>query len=212
MRSIAILAGKGGVTKSTIARAISTRCAKRGKSVAAFDLDDEQATFRRWMQRRKNAGITPLYPVVGDISPLTLGKKLKESKHDYVIIDGAAYASKITLEIARLVDLVVIPTSYTIDDIESTVRVALGLLKKGIPASRVVVVFSGVLESATDHKETLEYVRSQGINAIDGYIPLQKGYAKTQDRGFAISEVKYPRLFTLARMVLDEILQRAEDN
>ena len=209
-RSIAVLAGKGGVTKTALARAISAKATKRGMNVAAFDLDEEQASFRRWMQRRKKAGIEPMFTVVGDVSPLTLARKLESAEHDLIVVDGAAYASKITYEVAKLVDLTVIPTSYSIDDAESAFRVAKGLLEKGIPRDRVVVVFSGVLESKIDHRETKEFFESQGINTIEGYIPLQKGYSKAQDRGNTICEVsRYPGLFTLARVVVDGIIDYA---
>lgn len=211
MRSIAILGGKGGVKKTALARAIAVRLERHHKrSVIGFDMDEEQASFRRWMARRKAGGFTPVFSVIGDLTPMSLAKSIKGSGKDFAVVDGAAYASKITFEIAKIVDLTVLPTSYTVDDMESVIRVAKQLIAKGIPSEKILLVFSGVLESSASHRDAIAFVRSQGLNVIDGYIPLAKGYIQAQDRGQAICEVRYPGLFTLARTVIDGIIEHAE--
>ncbi|MCS5737161.1 P-loop NTPase, partial [Herbiconiux daphne] len=61
MLKIAVLAGKGGVKKSSLSRTLATRLVARGFNTAGFDTDVDQASFARWMQRRVNNGIEPTF-------------------------------------------------------------------------------------------------------------------------------------------------------
>ncbi|MCS5737566.1 P-loop NTPase, partial [Herbiconiux daphne] len=67
MLKIAVLAGKGGVKKSSLSRTLAARLVQRGFSAAGFDTDIDQASFARWMQRRINNGIEPTFPVMADV-------------------------------------------------------------------------------------------------------------------------------------------------
>ncbi len=57
--SVGIFNGKGGVTKSTIARALAVAYAKAGWSVCLIDMDVLNGTVTRWVQRRMANNIEP---------------------------------------------------------------------------------------------------------------------------------------------------------
>lgn len=104
-----------------------------------------------------------------------------------------------------------IPLSYSADDAESAVRVASGLIQKGILRERIRLVFVGVIETKSDrkYKETVEYMKSHVLLHIEGYIPIMDLYAEAQDFGKSLCEVNVPRLRTLARTVIDNIIDTA---
>ncbi len=57
--SVGIFNGKGGVTKSTIARALAVAYAKAGWNVCLIDMDVLNGTVTRWVQRRMANNIEP---------------------------------------------------------------------------------------------------------------------------------------------------------
>lgn len=211
MLKIAFLGGKGGITKTALARATGTQALKRGFTVVGFDTDGEQASFIRWNQRRKNRADKPAtFPVVSCTVATTIEKQANESAFDIGIIDGAAYASRFVVNIAQIVDLVVIPTRYSVDDLESAVRVHQQLVEAGIPAQRLALAFSGVAESVKEHAAAESTLEELGIYAIPGYIPQMTSYSTAQDDGLSLCEVpNQARLFTMARWLVNGIIDRA---
>jgi cellulose biosynthesis protein BcsQ len=108
MAIIAFVSQKGGVGKSTLARALGREAAKSGLSIKIADLDPGQGTTTEWMRIRTAAGIEPMVPVqLYRAAAEALGEA---ERHDLLIIDGPAKTSAATLDIAKVADLVVQPT------------------------------------------------------------------------------------------------------
>ena len=89
---------KGGVGKSTLARAVAREAAKSGLSVKIGDLDTQQGTSVKWNLRRQTAQRTPEVQVE---SFATAASAIKiANQFDLLLLDGPARASRGTLEIA----------------------------------------------------------------------------------------------------------------
>lgn len=211
MLKIAVLAGKGGVHKSSLSRTLAARLVQRGLSTIGLDIDADQASFVRWMQRRINNGITPLFEVLADVKPNWIRTKLDGLNLDAAVIDGAAYASRDTVAIAEVVDLVVIPTGYSVDDVEAAIRVGKALIESGIPNRKILIAFWSVLESKAQHRDTLAFLQGHSFNVTHGYVPLKPSYSVAMGFGYALTEVNAPGLRTTARVFIDDILQRAKE-
>ena len=113
---IGVVSQKGGVGKSTLARATASTYAAAGWNVKIADLDINQSTSFSWLQRRLKSGITP---VVNVECFGTLAQALRVADaYDLMIFDGAPHATKATVEIAKVSDLVVLPTGLSLDDME----------------------------------------------------------------------------------------------
>lgn len=208
---IAVVSGKGGVTKSTIARAIAARLQSKKKSVTGYDMDEEQLSFWRWTQRRKANNVKPAVRVEQAFVMAELRGKVAGCDTDCAVIDTGAYFSSSALQVAKFVDLVVMPTRYTVDDLESLIRVVRGLIKGGVPIEKIIVVFSGVPDSPSEEVETREYLEGQGLTVADGCIRFLKSYGQVQNKGQALTEIKYAGLHTEARTVIDSIINRATE-
>lgn len=208
--SIACASGKGGVGKSTLSRAIAVSYVKAEWEVLAADLDIGQATFQNWMRRRIGYNIEPVFDVVslGTVTQLT--KHLTSEKYDLVVVDCAAFASKSTVDIAQQCNLTVIPTSFSIDDLESTVNTANSLVRAGIPIKKLAIAFSGVSENDSDYEGAREYLAQTPYVVIDGYIPRKPALSKAQDAGRSIIECPYAAPRQKAEHVIQGIIDRLE--
>jgi ABC-type cobalamin/Fe3+-siderophores transport system ATPase subunit len=60
---IALVSQKGGVGKSTLARALAREAAVSGLKVKLADLDTQQGTSTNWHRRRLDAGAEPEFSV-----------------------------------------------------------------------------------------------------------------------------------------------------
>ena len=128
MKTIALIAQKGGTGKTTLALSLAVAAEQEGKQAVIIDLDP-QATACRWSDRREAET-----PVVADAQAARLGKALKAAEElgvDLVIVDTPARNAEASLEAAKLADLVVLPCRTQIYDLET------------VPSSRELVAVAG---------------------------------------------------------------------
>src|SRR4051812_3917231 len=119
---VAFCSQKGGVSKSTLARALAVEAARSDLTVKVADLDVGQGSTVDWQRDRAAAGIEPDVPVQLHRTPQDALKH--NNGADLLVIDGPARADKETLVIARVADLVVLPTGASLDDLRPAVRTA----------------------------------------------------------------------------------------
>lgn len=208
--SISIASGKGGVTKSTLARAISVSYVKSGWSVLGADLDLGQSTFGNWMRRRMANQIEPVFDVQSFGNTAQIKRAIDNGNWDVAVIDCPAFASKSTVEIANMSDVMVIPTRFSLDDMESTVNTANSLIKAGIPIDKLMIVFSGVSESSSDYEDAKAYIGQTPYFLVDDYIPQKPSLSKAQDQGRCITECTYVAPREKAEKVIQGIIDRLE--
>ena len=128
MKTIALIAQKGGTGKTTLALSLAVAAEQDGKQAVIIDLDP-QSTACRWSDRRQAET-----PVVVDAQAARLGKALKAAEErgvDLVIVDTPARNADASLEAAKLADLVVLPCRTQIYDLET------------VPSSRELVAVAG---------------------------------------------------------------------
>ncbi|CAH0499286.1 hypothetical protein NVSP9465_04385 [Novosphingobium sp. CECT 9465] len=107
---VAFVSQKGGVGKSTLARALAREAAAGELRVKIADLDTQQGTSVDWHRARLGISIEPIVSVEAF---KTASQALAAADgFDLLIIDGPARTSKATLEIARSSSLVVQPPAH----------------------------------------------------------------------------------------------------
>lgn len=128
MKTIALIAQKGGTGKTTLALSLAVAAHQDGKIAVIIDLDP-QASACNWGDRRRLDA-----PVIVDAQPARLQRaidKAAESGVDLVIIDTPARSEQSALAAAKAADLILIPCRPQIYDLET------------IPASREIVALAG---------------------------------------------------------------------
>jgi chromosome partitioning protein len=201
---ISFISQKGGVGKSTLARALAREAAASGLLVKLADLDIQQSTSCDWNRVRLGAKINPVLSVQ---SYATAAQALAEAAaFDLLVIDGPARTTSGTLDIARASNIVVQPTGASADDLRPAVREFHGLVKAGIPKERLVFALNRIGTDA-EMTESLNYIAQAGYEALKGFLSERPAYRKAQNAGFSVTETRYDSLNARA----DDLLQALID-
>lgn len=209
MATVSFNSQKGGVSKSSLARALAVEAARGGLVVKIGDLDVGQGSTIDWHRDRLAAGINPTVAV-------QLHRSAKEAVAaadgvDLLVLDGPARADKDTVEVARLSDLVVLPTGASLDDLRPAIRTANSLAKAGIPNGRLFFVLSRIgTDAEADAART--YIGDAGYRVASGYVPERPAYRAAQNEGRSITEVRYPQLKSAAEAVVQALIDAAVTN
>lgn len=202
---IAFVSQKGGVGKSTLARALAREAVAGGLKTKIADLDTQQGTSVDWHRTRLHAGIEP---AVSAEAYATADQALKEAaRYDLLIIDGPARTSKGTLAIARVADLVVQPSGPSVDDLRPAVREFHALVKEGIPKDKLTFAFNRV-GTANEESEARTYVAEAGYTALDGCLLERPAYRKAQNGGLAVTETSYAGLNAKADALIQALIDK----
>jgi chromosome partitioning protein len=116
MKTIALIAQKGGTGKTTLALALAVAAEQAGLSTLIVDLDP-QATACNWGDRRKIET-----PLVIDAQPARMPQALEKARSggiNLVVIDTPARSEQSALAAAKLADLLIIPCRPQRFDLET---------------------------------------------------------------------------------------------
>jgi chromosome partitioning protein len=206
MATVAFCSQKGGVSKSSLTRALAVEAARSGLTVKIADLDVGQGSIVDWQRDRITGGIEPDVPVQLHRGPKEALQHANGA--DLLVIDGPARADKDTLEIARVADLVVLPTGASLDDLRPAIRTANSLKAAGIPTTRLLFVLSRIGTDA-EAEAARSYIGSAGYRVAPGYVPERPAYRAIQNEGRAITEVRYVQLKAAAEAVVQALVDAA---
>ena len=112
---------KGGVGATTLARELGVAAAAAGKRAVFVDLDP-QGTLRGWWNRRTESAEGEPNPALAAPAPAQMVealKRLRAAGTDLCIIDTPPSVHAFLGSVMRLVDLILLPTRPTTDDLEA---------------------------------------------------------------------------------------------
>ncbi|SMX45591.1 ParA family protein [Octadecabacter ascidiaceicola] len=202
---VSFIAQKGGVGKSTLARALAREASAGGWDVKVADLDTQQGTVADWHKVRLNSGYDP----VGSVEVFgTVATALKNAdNHDLLVMDAAARASAVTADLAKHSHLSVIPTCASRDDLMPAIRLANELRKTGIPTNKIALALTRVTTEA-EIREAREFIAEAGYTALDGCLYEKPAYRQAQNTGLAVTETRYKALNEKAEILMQSILDK----
>jgi len=201
---ISLISQKGGVGKSTLARLLAVEIAKAGWRVKIADLDPAQGTATKWKSRRDVSGIQPDVAVE---KFRTVERAIKEAEHfDLMILDGPAHAEKGGRVMAQASDLILIPTGYSLDDMEPQIEAAYELESAGIPPERIYFVFCRAKGSESEDLAARNYLRKARLTAFGSVLPELASIRQGHAEGRAASEVPFPKVQERAVEVAQQIV------
>jgi len=204
--TVAFCSQKGGVSKSSLARALAVEAARGGLAVKIADLDVGQGSTVDWQKDRITAAVEPDVPVQLHRGPQDALKHA--NGFDLLVIDGPARADRDTIEIARVADLVVLPTGASLDDLRPAVRTANSLRAAGIPETRLLFVLSRIGTDA-EAEAARSYIGEAGYRVAPGFVPERPAFRAIQNEGRAITEVRYAQLKATAEAVVQALVDAA---
>lgn len=203
MTVIACVSQKGGVSKSTLARALAVELARSGLSVHLADLDIDQGSQVDWHRDRLSNGLSPSPPT--QLYPDLTAALAEAARFDVLILDGPARATRETVAIAKAADLSVLPSGASMDDLRPMVRVAHSLVRAGIPKGRLICALSRI-STEPEADAARAYVVEAGYRVASGYLPERASYRSAQNGGRAVTEVSVPTLKAAAEAVVQSLI------
>ena len=206
---ISLISQKGGVGKSALSRLIAVEYAKAGWSIKIGDLDTGQGSTAKWKARRDQHGIEPEIPVE---KYATVARAIKDAEHyDLMVLDGPAFAERRGLSMARVSELIIMPTGYSLDDMEPQIETAYGLEDSGINPAQIVFVFCRTEGSASEDAAARAYLKKARVNILDPVFPERPSIRQAHNMGKAASEVSFPsiksKILPLAQAIADKLNQ-----
>lgn len=140
MKTVSVVAQKGGTGKTTLCLAIACAAVRDGLTAAVVDLDP-QATAASWGDRRE-----PDLPVVLTAQPPRLARVLEAAASqgiDLAVVDTAPRVEQSAVAAARAADLIVVPCRPAVYDLE-TVATTVDVIRAVAPDTRFLCVLNGV--------------------------------------------------------------------
>ncbi|SFU83001.1 chromosome partitioning protein [Nitrosomonas eutropha] len=206
---VAFVSQKGGVGKSTLARALAREAAVGGLRVKIADLDTQQGTSVDWHRLRLSQNIKPVISVEAFATAAQALEAIYG--YDLLIIDGPARTSSATLEISRAADLIVQPSGASRDDLIPAVREFHALSKADISKERLAFALNRIGTRAEEAAARI-YLQQAGYNVLDGSLCDRPAYRQAQNTGHSITETRYSGLNEKADMLIQSLIDRVTND
>ena len=202
---VAFIGQKGGVGKSTLARALAASALGAGYAVKTVDLDPQQATITVWAQARDRYRVSPSIRVEAFLS--VKDAFAAASGAELVIIDTPGTLSNEIAEVAGRATLLVQPTSPTVDDLYPGVLAFKALENVGVSRAKFAFALCRTLadEEASDARS---YLTGLGFAVLAGDVPEHLDYRKAMNQGRAITEASQHSLSARAETMVADVLKR----
>ena len=180
MKTVALIAQKGGVGKTTIAVNLAVAA---GVPTALFDLDQQESAVI-WADRRKSES-----PHVEFLTERRLPEGLKaaeKGKFELVIIDTPPAAGPQAFTAAQSADLILIPCRPSLVDLDAIRRTAQLVKSAGVQA---FVIFNAAPHSATTLLEDARaIVEGVGLTAAPVVLRERSAYRASWPLGRTVTE------------------------
>ncbi|MEO1065642.1 MAG: hypothetical protein AAFZ07_29885, partial [Actinomycetota bacterium] len=105
-------------------------------------------------------------------------KQVKASarRYDDVVVDTAGRLDNVSLSLAAAADAVLLPSSYSPDDILPTLKVIRSLREAGVAGSKIAIVFCRTGGSRAQEVQARSVLAMNDVAALDVSMPQKDGY------------------------------------
>lgn len=182
MRTIAFLSQKGGSGKTTLAVHTAVAAHEDGARVVVVDTDPQRSATA-WGSARRDA-----LPVVATAAASELGTVLRAAQGEdmtVVIVDTAPHATASAVQIARMVDMVLIPVRPSAFDL-AAVGQAVEIVKAA--GVRAAFVLSACPFRAPEVEETRAVLSSYGLPVVPVAVTDRRPFARAVASGKSVTE------------------------
>jgi chromosome partitioning protein len=182
MKTLVILAQKGGSGKTTLAVHMAVCAARQKRRTALIDIDPQSSAFNWNESRDEGRKLDAAKAEAGQIPALL--QQAKSGGIDLAIIDTAPHSDSAAAIAAQYADLVLIPcrpARFDLDAIASTVQIAT-VAKK---SATVVINAAPRGKLAEEARAALE---RQGITVIDTVLHQRAAYSHAVIDGRSVHE------------------------
>lgn len=203
---------KGGTSKSTLAVNLAVEYQHKGRKVIILETDPTVSTASQWAADREN---TTQEPITTVRKTGRLGSIIDDlaATYDIVIIDTAGKDSTELRSAAHRADLLLVPTSTTVADLDAT-RIFLSWMDEARdmnPALKMLVVISKAPTYwHSNHVQTAtaalaEIPKEIEFDLADTVIHHRNVYAQALSEGLSVVESDNPKAKAEIQLLTQEI-------
>lgn len=203
---------KGGTSKSTLAVNLAVEYQRQGRKVIILETDPTVSTASQWAADREN---TTQEPITTVRKTGRLGSTIDDlaAAYDIVLIDTAGKDSIELRSAAHRADLLLVPTSTTVADLDAT-RIFLSWMDEARdmnPALKILVVISKAPTWwHSNHVETAtaalaEIPKEIEFDLADTVIHHRNVYAQALSEGLSVVESDNPKAKAEIQLLTQEI-------
>lgn len=161
MKTVAVIAQKGGPGKSTLAINLAVAAFLDGKETVIADTDKQQ-TSNHWYQDRKKIGLS--LPYVRQCFPENISEFLNTAKNNgahMVFIDTAPHSGPDSLGIAEISDLILIPCRPGLKDLRA-LKMTVDIT--GLSGKPALAVLNACKPRSPEPDKAERYLEKLGLN------------------------------------------------
>ena len=169
MKTVSVVAQKGGTGKTTLCLAVACAAVRDGLTAAVVDLDP-QATAASWGDRRAAE-----LPVVVPAQPPRLTRVLDAAAAQGVnlaVVDTAPRVEQSAVAAARAADLVVVPCRPAVYDLE-TVAATVEVIRAVAPDTPFLCILNGVPPRGPREPQARQVLRDMGVPVCEAALGLR---------------------------------------
>lgn len=186
MQTWAVIAQKGGQSKTTIATAFAVEAAREGASVVILDADDRQGSALYWSERRDADDVMVRDSSVAGL-PLHISRGRGSGKIDLIIIDTPANSKDIATLAAEQADFVIIPVAPRGLDVHSVLQTVKQVKQAGTPFA---VILTQVPHQGGEGEEAHAGFTAKGVTMFDSRLHFRKDFYKATPLGCTATETE----------------------
>lgn len=185
MKTLAIIAQKGGSGKTTVAVHLAVCAARHGKATGIIDLDP-QGSAAKWSEVRKDIAVEAVQVMTATQSQIgRMLQNAEKAKTDFIIIDTAPHSDSDAAMAAQLADFVLIPSRplfFDLHAILSTYEIA------RLSKTPAAVVLNGVPPRGSFAGEAREALQGQNISVVEPVLYHRSAYFNALFDGRSVQE------------------------
>jgi chromosome partitioning protein len=186
MQTWAIIAQKGGQSKTTLATGFAVEAAREGAAVVILDADDRQGSALYWSERRALEDVMVKDSSVAGL-PLHVTRGRASGKIDLIIIDTPANSKDIAMLAAEQADFVIIPVAPRGLDVHSVLQTVKQVQQAGTPFA---VILTQVPHQGAEGQEARAGFAAKGIAMFDSRLHFRKDYYRATPIGQTAAELE----------------------
>lgn len=203
---------KGGTSKSTLAVNLAVEYHRQGSKVIILETDPTVSTASQWAADRENTTMDPITTVR---KTGRLGSTIDDlaATYDTVIIDTAGKDSAELRSAAYKADLLLVPTSTTVADLDAT-RIFLSWMDEARDANPTLRMLAVISKAPTywhsNHVETAtnalaEIPKEIEFDLADTIIYHRQAYAQSLSEGLSVVEYDNAKAKAEIQLLAQEI-------
>lgn len=186
MQTWAIIAQKGGQSKTTLATGFAVEAAREGAAVVILDADDRQGSALYWSERRGLEDVMVKDSSVAGL-PLHVTRGRASGKIDLIIIDTPANSKDIAMLAAEQADFVIIPVAPRGLDVHSVLQTVKQVQQAGTPFA---VILTQVPHQGGEGAEARAGFAAKGVTLFDSCLHFRKDYYRATPIGQTAAELE----------------------